>query len=143
MLCPFCLSDDTHVYNTRPTKSAHQLWRRRRCLECGRHFTTYERVDMSFLQIGDQPYLRTRLYQSVLGCFAAAADQLRYVDDIVDQIETRLVRQPNTEIAKPTLITLTLETLQPVSQSAWLQYLAKYQPPQSEKALERAFKKHS
>ena len=46
MICPHCLSNQTEVYNSRPTKKLGQMWRRRRCLVCKREFTTYETVDL-------------------------------------------------------------------------------------------------
>jgi transcriptional repressor NrdR len=43
VLCPFCAADQTQVIDTRPAPDA--VRRRRECGECGRRFTTYERVE--------------------------------------------------------------------------------------------------
>lgn len=42
MNCPFCLSNQIAVINTRNTKSG--IWRRRWCLKCKKRFTSLERI---------------------------------------------------------------------------------------------------
>lgn len=44
MRCPFCNHADTQVTETRDSGDA--LRRRRRCLACGKRFTTYERIEI-------------------------------------------------------------------------------------------------
>jgi len=45
MLCPFCQHDDDKVIDSRPTDGSAAIRRRRECLECGKRFTTFERVE--------------------------------------------------------------------------------------------------
>jgi transcriptional repressor NrdR len=45
MNCPFCSHDDTRVVDSRLGKEGNNVRRRRECPECGRRFTTYERVE--------------------------------------------------------------------------------------------------
>ncbi|MCP4189698.1 MAG: transcriptional repressor NrdR, partial [Planctomycetaceae bacterium] len=44
MKCPFCGKDNDKVIDSRGVEDAHSIRRRRKCLECDRRFTTYERV---------------------------------------------------------------------------------------------------
>ncbi|MCA3147754.1 MAG: transcriptional regulator NrdR, partial [Burkholderiales bacterium] len=46
MRCPFCGHDDTQVLETRVVDEGVTLRRRRRCSECDKRFTTYERVEL-------------------------------------------------------------------------------------------------
>ena len=46
MICPFCASK-TKIYNSRSTHLATQTWRRLRCTQCKRTFTTKEKIDWS------------------------------------------------------------------------------------------------
>lgn len=50
MLCPFCSHLKDKVIDSRMSKEGDSIRRRRHCLECGRRFTTYERID-------DIPYM--------------------------------------------------------------------------------------
>ncbi|AGL02956.1 transcriptional regulator NrdR [Desulfoscipio gibsoniae] len=45
MRCPYCGTADSRVLDSRPTEEGNSVRRRRECGECGKRFTTYERVD--------------------------------------------------------------------------------------------------
>ena len=45
MLCPFCSFPESRVLDSRPADEGNSIRRRRECGECGKRFTTYERVD--------------------------------------------------------------------------------------------------
>lgn len=47
MRCVFCFKNNTEVVETRVLKNGDVVRRRRKCLDCGRRFTTYERVEKS------------------------------------------------------------------------------------------------
>lgn len=54
MRCPFCLSDDTRVIDSRIADEGDAVRRRRECLECEERFTTLERASLRM------PYLVKR-----------------------------------------------------------------------------------
>ena len=45
MKCPFCGHDNTRVIDSRPAEDNCSIRRRRLCDECGKRFTTYEKVE--------------------------------------------------------------------------------------------------
>ena len=45
MKCPFCGHDNTRVIDSRPAEDNNSIRRRRMCDECGKRFTTYEKVE--------------------------------------------------------------------------------------------------
>lgn len=45
MKCPFCGDDNTRVIDSRPADDNEAIRRRRQCDECGKRFTTYEKVE--------------------------------------------------------------------------------------------------
>ncbi len=45
MKCPFCNHENTRVVDSRPAEDNNSIRRRRVCDECGKRFTTYEKVD--------------------------------------------------------------------------------------------------
>jgi transcriptional repressor NrdR len=47
MKCPYCKADDTAVIDSRLSDDGDSVRRRRECKECGKRFTTYERVELS------------------------------------------------------------------------------------------------
>ena len=51
MKCPFCSSENTRVIDSRPADDNNSIRRRRLCDDCGKRFTTYERVELSMPSI--------------------------------------------------------------------------------------------
>ncbi|MGB7024368.1 MAG: transcriptional regulator NrdR [Candidatus Acidiferrales bacterium] len=45
MKCPFCSHLDDKVVDSREGRAGDLIRRRRECLQCGKRFTTYERID--------------------------------------------------------------------------------------------------
>ena len=45
MLCPYCNRDNDKVIDSRAAESGGTIRRRRECVDCGKRFTTYERVE--------------------------------------------------------------------------------------------------
>ena len=45
MKCPFCGFLEDKVVDSRESKEAESIRRRRECLKCEKRFTTYERID--------------------------------------------------------------------------------------------------
>lgn len=50
MLCPFCGHDETKVIDSRASEES-SIRRRRECLDCGRRFTTYEKVEQNPIKV--------------------------------------------------------------------------------------------
>ena len=46
MNCPFCGSENSRVVDSRYVRDQNSTRRRRRCDDCERRFTTYERIEM-------------------------------------------------------------------------------------------------
>ena len=51
MRCPFCKVDKDKVVDSRSSGQGFVIRRRRKCRNCGRRFTTYERVEKSPLRV--------------------------------------------------------------------------------------------
>ena len=45
MKCPFCSHENTRVIDSRPAEENNSIRRRRVCDECGKRFTTYEKIE--------------------------------------------------------------------------------------------------
>ena len=45
MKCPFCSHENTRVIDSRPAEDNNSIRRRRVCDECGKRFTTYEKIE--------------------------------------------------------------------------------------------------
>jgi transcriptional repressor NrdR len=51
MKCPYCLSDNDRVLDSRASQDSFAIRRRRECLGCKRRYTTYERIEATTVKI--------------------------------------------------------------------------------------------
>ena len=51
MKCQYCNCMDSKVIDSRPTEEGSSIRRRRECMNCGRRFTTYEKIEMLPLMV--------------------------------------------------------------------------------------------
>jgi len=135
MVCPYCLSGQTEVYNSRPTKKLGQLWRRRRCLVCKKEFTTYESVELEkVLKILDstkkiKPFLKARLLLDVAKATEHRKDDAAYW--LTESIQQQLLRlgADNNGIITTYQIRRTCEAaLKHFDTTAFIKYLAVHSP---------------
>ena len=45
MKCPYCNHENTRVIDSRPADENNSIRRRRACDECGKRYTTYEKIE--------------------------------------------------------------------------------------------------
>ncbi len=92
MRCPFCEHPDTQVAETRESDDGGSIRRRRRCLNCDKRFTTYERPDLQFPTVVKRSGLRAEFDREKLRGSIALALRKRpvaapEVDAAVQRIE--------------------------------------------------------
>lgn len=82
MRCPFCESD-TSVEISRPSLKTSSTWRRRKCENCDRVFSTREKPDLS-LSVAvinktglEEPFSEDKLYVSIYKCLTHRKDALQ------------------------------------------------------------------
>lgn len=110
MRCPFCAHIEDKVVDSRESKDGDSIRRRRECLECGRRFTSYERIDeIPFMVVKKDGRRETFDRGKILsGLFRASekrpisVNQLEAVADEVEKyVQDSLDREmPTTEIGK-------------------------------------------
>jgi transcriptional repressor NrdR len=146
MKCPFCRSNDTEVYNTRTTKFATQIWRRRRCLSCHEAFTTYEAPDLGFLRVtgsaGKHRYSRAQLFYSLSEAFGAPGGHQGTIDAVTDTLEAKILDLKSPTITTEQIARIILTTLKHFSTPAFLRYLSTHAELASNAALKKELKKY-
>ena len=147
MKCPFCRSETTEVYNTRPTRSGNQLWRRRRCLACHEAFTTYEAPDLGFLKVikktgKKQRYSRAKLYSGIYGAFLSIPAKETTVDAVTDTIEAKILDTRRGEVTSTEIARIVLITLKHFNTAAFLRFLAYQADLASDAQLKKELRKY-
>ena len=146
MICMNCRSPHSEVVNTRSTRGGSQIWPRRRCADCGKVITTYERPDLSFIQVVSSsktsPYRRSFLFTSVLRVLDYEELSDIDVDNLIDSIEYKLIQRGQDEVSADVLRQLCLETLKPVSVNAFMRYLVTHKQFRTKSDINAEIKKY-
>ena len=148
MKCPFCRQTDTEIYNSRATKFATQTWRRRRCQNCSKLFTTYESPDLSFLRIKRPqtaktiPYSRAKLFSGLYQAFLDVPRKDATIDAVTDTIEVKVLDLQQPEITTTDLAAIILTTLKHFNTAAFLRYLASHAELATNRQLKQELKKY-
>ena len=92
MKCPFCSSENTRVIDSRPADDNNSIRRRRLCDECGKRFTTYEKVETIPLIVikkdnNREQYDRSKIEAGVLRACHKRPISVNQINQLVDEVE--------------------------------------------------------
>src|SRR5687767_14300684 len=144
MRCPFCGHSDTKVTDSR--ESDDGIRRRRECLECGRRFTTYERVQAAPLTIVkkdgrreefDREKVLAGIRRSCAKLPVSAAD----ITAIVDDIETALHARGAVEVTSTEVGDMVMERLRELNHVAYVRFASHYRNFLSLEELQAEFER--
>ncbi|MBR3637489.1 MAG: transcriptional repressor NrdR, partial [Lachnospiraceae bacterium] len=95
MKCPYCGHENTRVIDSRPAEENNSIRRRRACDECGKRFTTYEKVETIPLiiikkDLNREAYDRAKIEAGVLRACHKRPVSAEQIARLVDEVETEV-----------------------------------------------------
>jgi transcriptional repressor NrdR len=92
MKCQFCNCRDSKVVDSRPTEESASIRRRRECINCGRRFTTYEKIELMSLWVVKKDGRRelfdaAKMKNSVLRACEKRSVSMAEIDAMVSRVE--------------------------------------------------------
>lgn len=131
MKCPFCSCADTQVIDSRVSEEGDTIRRRRRCTDCDRRFTTYERVELAMPAIVKRNGSRVDFDAAKLRASMALALQKRPVsatdvDSAVSRIQEKLIVSGKREVASDYIGELVMDELRQLDQVAYVRFASVY-----------------
>ncbi len=129
MHCPFCGKEQNKVIDTR--ESDETIRRRRECLDCGRRFTTYERIAQTGLMVIKQDgrreaFDRQKLLSGIVRACAKRPVPMESIETIVDEIELTLHTLGKTEIDSLKIGQLVMDRLRALDDVAYVRFASVY-----------------
>ncbi|MDI3256396.1 MAG: transcriptional regulator NrdR [Kyrpidia sp.] len=129
MQCPFCAHGESKVIESRTTLDA--VRRRRECLACGRRFTTYERVEVSPLQVIKkdgmrETFSREKLRRGLLKACEKRPITSEAIDGMVDRVERELRQEFEREVTTTQIGERVMAVLREVDQVAYVRFASVY-----------------
>ena len=103
MRCPYCANEGSRVIDSRLTRDGAEIRRRRTCGECGRRFTTRERVAEVMPKVCKrderrEEYQREKLLVAVRKACEKRPVSADAVERLVDRVERHLQEQGEKEV---------------------------------------------
>ncbi len=131
MRCPFCKEDNDKVVDSRKSPDDLSIRRRRECLECGKRFTTYERVEKHQLRVvkkgGERvPFDREKILTGLLKACWKRPVSTEQLDQLVDAVEVRLSEDGGSEISSHAIGELVMNELRGLDKVAYVRFASVY-----------------
>jgi transcriptional repressor NrdR len=103
MRCPYCISKDSEVIETRASEDIDTIRRRRECLKCKKRFTTYERIENVNLFVIKKDgkrelFDRDKLKAGIIRSSEKTSVSIEQIETIVSDIEKDLKGADSIEI---------------------------------------------
>ena len=132
MKCPFCSSENTRVIDSRPADDNNSIRRRRLCDECGKRFTTYEKVETIPLIVikkdnSREPFDRQKLLNAMLRACAKRPVSYEALERAVSSIEQTLMSTYDREVTSVRIGELTMQELKKIDEVAYVRFASVYQ----------------
>ena len=131
MKCPFCSSENTRVIDSRPADDNNSIRRRRLCDDCGKRFTTYERVETIPLIVikrdeNREQYDRLKLQGGILRACHKRPVSVAQIDQLVDKVEAEIFNKEEREILSSRIGEIVMNHLQELDPVAYVRFASVY-----------------
>jgi transcriptional repressor NrdR len=131
MKCPYCGYGQDRVVDSRESKEADSIRRRRECEKCGRRFTTYERIDEIPYMVVKKDGRRERFdRQKILSGLLRACEKRpvpsAQLEKIVDAAEGFLIDAPERERTTTEIGELIMNHLKGLDTVAYIRFASVY-----------------
>ena len=131
MRCQYCSCTDSKVIDSRPADDGNSIRRRRECLNCGKRFTTYEKVELNPLFVVKKDG-RRELFdsQKIKTGIMHACDKLpvrmQEIEDMVSRVGQKCYSTMEGEISTEQIGDLVMAELRALNDVAYVRFAAVY-----------------
>lgn len=139
MRCPFCKEDNDKVIDSRPLEKAAEIRRRRECLNCGKRFTTYEKLEEIPLIIikndkRRESFNRNKLREGIIRACEKRPISVEVIENMVNEIEYEL-RDYVMEVKSKVIGEKVLKKLKILDEVAYVRFASVYRKFKSANAF--------
>ena len=131
MKCPFCQHEETQVIDTRVSEERDSIRRRRRCAQCDKRFTTYERIELNMPMVVKRDGSRIdfdvrKLRASMMLALRKRPVSAESVDAAIQSIREKLLTTGEREISSTRIGELVMRELQRLDKIAYIRFASVY-----------------
>ncbi|MBP9890475.1 MAG: transcriptional repressor NrdR [Planctomycetes bacterium] len=131
MRCPFCKVDKDKVVDSRSSGEGAVVRRRRECLNCGRRFTTYERVEDAPLRVVKKdgsrvPFDREKILVGIRKACEKRPVSAEQIEHAVARIEDQINKGYDREVPSTDIGEMVMEALKRLDTVAYVRFASVY-----------------
>ena len=131
MKCPICNQDNTRVVDSRPAEDNSSIRRRRLCDECGKRFTTYEKVETIPLTVikkdeTREQYDRSKIEAGVMRACYKRPVPIQCIKEMIDAVEMEIFNLEEKEIASKCIGEIVMDKLKDLDAVAYVRFASVY-----------------
>ena len=131
MKCPYCNHENTRVIDSRPAEDNNSIRRRRACDECGKRFTTYEKIETIPLIIikkddNRETYDRAKIEGGLLRACHKRPVSVQQITSLVDAVENEIFNREEKEISRQVIGELLMNKLKDLDAVAYVRFASVY-----------------
>ena len=131
MKCPYCGHLGDKVVDSRESREGEVIRRRRECLECGRRFTSYERVDeIPYMVVKKdgrrERFERQKLITGLLKACEKRPVRVNALEAVADRVEAALQEKPDKEISTTEIGQHVMQELRQLDKVAYVRFASVY-----------------
>jgi transcriptional repressor NrdR len=131
MKCPFCGFQQDKVIDSRESKEADSIRRRRECERCNKRFTTYERIDeVPYMVVKKdgrrEKFERNKVLNGLLRACEKRPVASSRLEAIVDETETYIIDSPERERSTSEVGELIMDRLRQIDTVAYIRFASVY-----------------
>ena len=131
MKCPYCGNLGDKVVDSRESKEGEVIRRRRECLECGRRFTSYERIDeIPYMVVKKdgrrERFDRQKLVNGLLKACEKRPVRVAALESVADRIEGTLQDRPEREMSTEEIGACVMQELKQLDKVAFVRFASVY-----------------
>ena len=131
MRCVFCGFVESKVIDSRSADDGSSIRRRRECLECGKRFTTYEKVESIPLIVikkdkTRQQFDRDKVLNGLLRACEKRPVTYEQLEQIADRIESSIQNALKREISSDEIGEMIMRELKEIDEVAYVRFASVY-----------------
>ncbi len=131
MRCPFCRADHDKVIDSRSSGEGAIIRRRRECLECGRRYTTYEKVETLPIRVVKkdgrrEEFDREKIQNGIIRACEKRPVPTERIDQAVTDIENEIYAHYDKEVTSRHIGQLVMKKLRDLDQVAYVRFASVY-----------------
>ncbi|MCI8528659.1 MAG: transcriptional repressor NrdR [Lachnospiraceae bacterium] len=131
MKCPFCNHENTRVIDSRPAEDNNSIRRRRVCDECGKRFTTYEKIETIPLIVikkdnNRETYDRSKIEGGLIRACHKRPVSAQQIALLADEVENEIFSLGEKEISSQMIGELLMNKLKDLDPVAYVRFASVY-----------------